>query len=442
MTKVLFIYPNVLKALQEQMGIAYLSAMLKANGIETKLFDYTFEGESDLEEIMYEYDPDFVAVSARSGDFHTGLVLAKICWHAKHNVKILFGGVHPTLEPYKTMSIGFIDAVFIGESDFTLPEYILSKTNGDKLFRQIKGVVFRENGIYKGNVKSTTPDLNKIDELIKYPDHGMFKRHFGKEFYGNAGVLGTIMTSRGCPYNCSFCCNHALKNCYDKSNAWTRFRKIENVINEIEYCIKEYGTTHIYIVDDTFTMNKRHVISFCDEYKKRIYQPHGVHFYCMIRADTVDEEVIGHLAGAGCKIVLLGIESGVERIRNDIYNKKVNNSDIINIVRLAHENGIKVISFNMIGSPTETLEDAEKTLELNLDANVDDAKMTILTAFPHTKLYDDIANKRADFGGCGINNKMPINYYAGTNIINPNMTLEQMLDFQEYFYAAVRGKND
>lgn len=439
MTKVLFIYPNVLKALQEQMGIAYLSAMLKVKGIDTALFDYSFDDESDLEEMIYEYDPDFVAVSARSGDFKTGLNLAKICWHAKHNVEILFGGVHPTLEPYEVMSIGFVDAVFIGESDFSLPEYILSKVNGDGLFRNLKGVVYRENGVYKYNGKPTTPNLNKIDELITCPDHGMFKRHFGKEFYGNIGVLSTILTSRGCPYNCSYCCNHVLKDCYDKGHAWARFRNIGAVINEIEYCIKEYGTTHIYIVDDTFTMNKRHVISFCDEYKKRIYHPHGVHFYCMIRADTADEEIIKHLASAGCKIVLLGIESGVERIRNAIYNKKVINSDIINAVRLAHENGIKVISFNMIGSPTETLDDAEKTLKLNLDANVDDAKMTILTAFPHTKLYDDIVSKKDICGGCEINNKMPINYYEGTNIINPNMTLGQMLEFQEYFYTKIRG---
>jgi len=439
MTKVLFIYPNVLKALQEQMGIAYLSAMLKVNGVDTALFDYTFDDESHLEKMMYEYDPDFVAVSVRSGDYLTGLDLAKICHHAKHDVKILFGGVHPTLEPYEVMSIGFIDAVFIGESDFSLPEYILSNVYGDGLFRHINGVVCRENGVYKCAGKPITPDLDGIDELIISPDHGMFRRHFGKEFYGNVGVLGTILTSRGCPYDCSYCCNHVLKNCYGKGNAWTRFRKIENVIREIEHSVEEYGTTHVYIVDDTFTMNKRHVISFCNAYKNRVYQPHGVHFYCMIRADTADEEVIKQLANAGCKIVLLGIESGVERIRNEVYNKKIMNTDIINSVQLAHKYGIKVISFNMIGSPTETIDDAMKTLELNLSAGVDDAKMTILTAFPHTKLHDDIAFKRGSHGDCEINDMMPINYYEGTNIINPNMTIEQMLEFQEYFYNTVRG---
>ena len=438
MTKVLFIYPNVLKALQQQMGIAYLSAMLKANDIDTALFDYTFDDESDLEEMMYEYDPDFVAVSARSGDYRTGLDLAKICKEVKPDVEILFGGVHPTLEPINVIDMAIVDAVFIGESDFILPEYILSKVNNNGLFRQLNGVVYRDNGMCKCDGKSTTPDINKIDELIGYPDHGMFKRHFGKEFYGNVGVLSTILTSRGCPYNCSYCCNHALKHQYNSSNPWTRFRKIENVINEIEHCIKEYGTTHIYIVDDTFTMNKRHVIGFCEDYKNRIYRLQGIPFYCMIRADTADEEVIKHLADAGCKIVLLGIESGVERIRNDIYNKKVINADIISTVRLARKYGIKVISFNMIGSPTETLEDAEKTLELNLTAGVDDAKLTILTAFTHTKLHDDIVSKSENSGGCEINNKMPINYYEGTNIINPNMTLDQMLEFQEYFYAAIR----
>ena len=440
MTKVLFVYPNVLKALQEQMGITYLSAMLKAHGIDTALFDYTFDNESDLKDMMNEYDPDFMAVSARSGDYPTGLRLAEICKDIKPDVEILFGGVHPTLEPINVIEIPYIDTVFIGESDFSLPEYVLSKAQGGRSFRHIKGVISKENGMIYYNHKPITPNLNKIDGLIGYPDHGMFKRHFGKEFYGNIGVLGTILTSRGCPYDCSYCCNHALKNVYNKvSSAWTRFRTIENVIREIEHGVKTYGTTHIYIVDDTFTMNKRHVIDFCNEYNKRIYQPHGVHFYCMIRADTADEDIIKHLSDAGCRIVLLGIESGIERIRNNVYNKKVKNTDIIDSVRLAHKHGVKVISFNMIGSPTETFDDAEKTLELNIEAGVDDAKMTILTAFPHTKLHDDILLKRGTHGDCKINDNMPINYYEGTNIINPNMTLEQMFEFQEYFYAAIRG---
>lgn len=98
MTKVLFIYPNELVSLQKQIGIAHLSAMLKVKGIDAVLFDYTLKDESDLEEMMYKYKPDAMAVSARSGDYQTCLNLAKRCKEVKPDVRIVFGGVHPILD--------------------------------------------------------------------------------------------------------------------------------------------------------------------------------------------------------------------------------------------------------------------------------------------------------------------------------------------------------
>lgn len=436
--KVLFIYPNNIGAIQEPLGLSYLSAILKSYGIDTKLFDYTFQNRVDLINILRSYRPHFICVSALSSNYKLGLELAKLCKDYDPNIKIIFGGIHPTLCPSEVIKVPYIDAVCVGESDLTLPKYIL--LNGDDVY--IDGMYIRDHHMQEKiiyNDYTIPPDLNEIDNLIDCkPDHGLFQRHFNKDFYGHTGILGMFLASRGCPFNCSYCSNHILKQCYDYSTngKWTRYRKVENVIREIENSIRQFNIDHIYFADDTMTFNKKYVTEFCNQYKTNIFDIYKIPFYCMLRADSVDEDIIESLANAGCKRVLIGIESGSERIRNQIYNKNITDKQIIIAIELAHKYGILVTSFNMI-SPMETIEDAEETLKLNLFCNVDDAKMTILNAFPHTKLYNDI--QEGKYPGCTISdNKMPENYYEKTNIINPNMTLQQMSDFQERFYKTVR----
>jgi len=414
--KILFIYPNQLKAIQEQLGLAYLMGQAENDGHDVRLFDFTFNDCFQLEQLLRNWKPGVVGISAYTNEFEFVKRLSYFIKTVRHEVILLIGGIHATLCPEQVVNETCADYVVIGEADETLIQF---------LHGEIPAGFYNEELYLK---KPTPPDIDKL----AWPDHGAFKGHFRKDFYGRTGRLGMFLTSRGCPGKCSYCSNIELRNMHRSEfgfQQWTRFRDPKDVADEIFETAEKYNLTHFYLADDNATLKKPHMLKLCERLD-------GINlpWYCMARCDTSDPEMFNAMRNAGCEIVLMGIECGDERIRREVLNRRMSDAQIRSAFLFAREAGLKTVSFNMTGIPGEGNEEFEKTLILNKECEVDDAKMTIFTAIPNTPIFIKLREMRM------LSPDFPMNYYEGTNIRLPNVTVEELKLRQERFYREVKAK--
>ena len=175
------------------------------------------------------------------------------------------------------------------------------------------------------------------------------------------------------------------------TKAKVRIREIDRSIEECKRLLAETNAEVIYFADDVFGMKKQWLYDFLEVYKKEV----GVEFICLVRADIVasDEQYAQKLAEAGCKSVFFGIESGNEDLRNKVLKKQLTDDQILKAAKLLHEAGITFRTYNIVGLPDETLDDAFSTVELNIKIKADYPWCSIFSPFPGTELTDYAFNK-------------------------------------------------
>jgi radical SAM superfamily enzyme YgiQ (UPF0313 family) len=417
--KVLFIHPNISKVLQMPMGIASISAYLEWGGVETFLWDNTFETVNDLKEKVLTINPDFVCFGSLSPDFEYTKQLVKIVREIT-NAKMIIGGPHATFETMEVMK--YFDVAIRGDGEYSLLDYITTQDP------KTKGAWVKEGSVIHMNEMGTIPDVN----ILPWANHGMFKKHFKKRVtwamseYKNAGIF---ITARGCPFKCTYCGCNNLHILYPEQKV-TRFREIDNVIEEIKTITEKYEMEWVWMVDETLTVNKGRIVDFCKKYKRQV----GLPFAAETRADTVDEEVLKSLKDAGCEVICMGIESGVDRIRNGLYKKNISREKLIESFQLAKKLGLKISSFNICGAPTETPEDVRETIKLNKECGVDMGKMTIFNVYPGSGLYD-----YCNENGYYIRKNYPENYYIDSNVKHKIMSIEKLIELRKEFVESLGG---
>lgn len=191
------------------------------------------------------------------------------------------------------------------------------------------------------------------------------------------------MTSRGCPFNCTYCFNHAYKEIYGVANRqYVRRRSVENVIAELVHLRKTQRIRSVYFLDDTFILDKAYTLALMEAYRREI----GLPFYCLVRADLVDDDICRALKEAGCAYVALGVESGSERLRRQVLNRYMSNRQILEAARLIKRHRLKLITINMLCLPTETLDDMLATVDLNLRLRPDGLFTHTFYPYPGTAL--------------------------------------------------------
>lgn len=381
--KITFVYFDFMKGAggKYHEGIASISAVLKQNGHTTRLFHLT--KETSPAEFMSVYnnnyhDSDIVAFSATSNAFIYIAEYSKVIKEKYNETIIICGGIHPTLCPEDSIQQEGLDIICVGEGEHPMLE-LCTNLQEKKDITAIQNLWIKKDGkVYKNPAR---PLMKNLDEL-PMPDRDLFV------FEGSADQAMKrmpFMGSRGCPYTCSYCCNHALKKVYSGTGPYVRFKSIDRLLNEIEYCLKKHpNTNEIHFLDDILTINKKWFTDFALKYKERINLP----YVCNSRYDLLNENNLKELKDSGCVRLQLGLESGDKYIRIEVLKRKQSESQILNISQLCHDMGFKLYVYTMVGIPFENLRSALNTVKLSAKIRPDSIQTSIYYPYIKTELYD------------------------------------------------------
>lgn len=360
-------------------GLLSIASYLEKNGVKVKIYDAQVEERPLISEIR-KFKPDIIGITCVTSLFYSMKETAK---KIKENfdIPVVVGGVHPTVLPEETLKDRNIDFVIRGEGHITTLE--LLKALRTKRFSRIKGISYRRNGKIVHN--QDRPLIKNLDD-IPYPAYHLidFEKYRTSPDLDFGSRSITVYSSIGCPYNCTFCANPVLtKRCY-------RQRSVNNLMGEIDMLIKKYRINFLMIGDNDFTVNRKWTMDFCREYIKRGYN--SIPWETSVRADQLDEELLSMMKKAGCKLLSLGLESGVQRIL-DIMNKRVTVAQLERGVKLVKDSGIIVRGSFILGMPTETREESLETIRFSRKLPLDQVRFAIATPFPGTELFEMAKNE-------------------------------------------------
>ncbi|MEW6008117.1 MAG: radical SAM protein [Candidatus Omnitrophota bacterium] len=357
--------------------LAYLTAVLEKDGFQVKLRDLIAEGKTknDLRPILIEENPDFVVLDSTTPSIYSDIECAKIIKETT-TAKVIMVGPHISALPEETLREAgrSIDVACIGEYDYTVSEIVKNWTN----LKEVKGIAYLENGQVKKSLSRTL--IENLDEL-PFPAW----QHLDLLKYFDGGKLYPyidIISGRGCPNRCSFCLwpqvMHGLKY---------RFRSPKNVVDEIEYDIRllpQILKGEFFFEDDTFTVNKERAILICEEILKRKLK---ITFSLNARVDSPDYEMFKIMKKAGCRELLVGFESGVQKILDNV-NKNISIEESRKFMDLAKRCGLQVHGCFVIGLPGENEETARETIDFALSLNCETIQFAGAVPFPGTEFFE------------------------------------------------------
>jgi radical SAM superfamily enzyme YgiQ (UPF0313 family) len=369
------------------IGIACLASSAKAHaGVIPDIIDATFF--ASVEEVYARLRGKNYAVaglSVMSFMLEDAIKIADFIKQDSPDTKVVFGGPHPTVMPEQTLKNGSVDAVVIGEGEMTFVEIL--KAGGN--FEGVKGLWHKDkNGEI---IKNPQRDGFENLDSLPYPDYSNFdmtnylSNWFQLDSVGRGFKGINIISSRGCPFQCTYC-QPTLDSLFGKK---IRKRSPENIVGELKALKEKYGINAFMFVDDTFVFSKKWVESICN---LLISEKMGLLWAANFRADLVDEDLLALMHKAGLRKAFLGIESGSQRVLDQVFDKRITIDQVKKSVSLFKKIGVKCQGYFMLGSPTETVEEINKTIRFAVSLPIDEATFSITTPLPHTHLY----NKTAD----------------------------------------------
>jgi radical SAM superfamily enzyme YgiQ (UPF0313 family) len=369
------------------LGLGYLASFLRENSqdVDVSIIDYNVEGSlsgfynRDLGKDLEPYD--IIGIGFMTPMETEAFHLARV---AKGMAKaVLFGGPHASSLPDEMLSGGFVDAVVRGEGERTLVELCGVWTeDGFEGLNEVEGV----SVVNDGNV-THNPDRGFIEDLdsIPFPARDLLKLDAYRVKYPGlpfSKPTVNIIGSRGCPSRCIFCASCVV---------WrrkTRFRSPENILEELESVINDFGIRQFNFNDDTFTLRTDNVIRMCEMI---IEKELDVKWACSTRVTSADKEMFEVMKESGCTRIGLGIESAnPEVLRN--MKKGITVEKASRAVRLAKEAGLEVVSYFLVGNPGENRRSIKDTIDFILEHELDSFP-GVVEPLPGTELYE-IAKER------------------------------------------------
>ncbi len=358
------------------LGLAYIAAVLEKDGHDVKIFDLTLDHDRSLENKMddiIKFSPDIIGISAMTHSYSNATKIA-LYLKTMTGASIVFGGPHPTIMPEDVLKNEFVDFVIIGEGEETFSKICQNFQRKD--FKGIDGLCYKDNGKnviqYKNNF---IQDLDKIP----FPARNLLELDQYKLIDDRGNQMITIMSSRGCPYGCTYCYKGLFGKMY-------RQRSPKNIIDEIKYCIEKFGKRSFYFIDDLFTLNTKRVTELTRAIKDERL---NIRWQCLARVNNATPEMFAQMRSAGCYEVHFGIESGNQNILNRV-KKGITLQQVIDAVKYCKDAGIKTKGYFMIGMPGDTIYSINDTLNFAKELDLDDVMFSITTPFPGTELWDKI----------------------------------------------------
>lgn len=401
------------------LGLLYIASYVKANSShEITVIDSEVEGLSyaGLQDRIKALNPDVVGIQVLTFTLIDALKTASIVKDYSKDVPVVFGGPHVTIYPEETLAHGDVDYIVRGEGEISFKKLVDSLGN-EVALETISGVGFKN----KGNLKIAGQPLfiDNIDSL-PIPDRTLTPYRQYYSILSKNFPITTMMTSRGCPYNCIFC---------ERMGKKFRANSSAKVIEEIEDCLR-LGIKEIFLHDDTFTVDKKRVFEICDMIKRKRLK---FVWDARARVDTVTYELLRAMKESGCSRISFGVESGNAKVLRNL-RKGVTIEQVETAFRYAKDLKIQTLADFMLGSPGETREDLEETIRFAKRLNPDYAQFSITTPYPGTDLY-----REALKGGLiksDVWRKFAISPDAGFKVPlwNENFSRQELLELSDMAY--------
>jgi anaerobic magnesium-protoporphyrin IX monomethyl ester cyclase len=321
-----------------------------------------------------EVRPDVVGITACTACAASAFRVARISKEINPACPVVIGGPHATVRAEEILRIcPDVDYVVRGEGEVTATELLGvvadSRADVDRRVEAVSGVSFRMGGSIRHNLPR-----ERIKDLDAFapPDRSLM---MNRATYSSED-MGLIMTSRGCPFACTFCAT---------DNRQVRYRSIAHILGEIRHVKAAWGTVHFTLKDDSFTVNKKRVAAFCDALARENLR---IGWECNTRVDLVNEDMLRRMKRAGCNSVKVGIESGSEAVLGRM-NKGITLAQVRAAAGLLRKVGLHWTGYFLIGTPGETIEDIYKTLDLMYEVEPDFAALGVYEPFPETVMFHE-----------------------------------------------------
>ena len=371
------------------LGLAYIAASIREQGHEVKIIDYEVNDWpiSKVEGDIREYRPDVVGMTAYITNMKRCTRVAAIAKKVNSKIVTILGGPQVTIFPEEAFQVEAIDMIVLSEGEIIIRN-VLNTLGVEDQLREVKGIWFRSKSgkIIKNQREGLVDNL----DIFPPPALDLFEM---EKYYPPAHIRGKrvahLLTSRGCPFKCTFC---ETKLTFGRS---FRYNSTKRVLKELQDLIDQ-GFKSFQFYDDIFSINKVRVSKLCTAIIQRGW---NIQWMCFTRTNCVDDKTLAMMKESGCYLITYGGETGDDDLLK-LIKKGLTVATNLKGIRMAHEHGIQTMSSFMLGLPTETREQSLKTINFAIDSGLDYAVFPITEPYPGTELWVD-AQKYGYFDNSG-----------------------------------------
>lgn len=360
------------------LGLGYLAGIAEQDGHDVRIHDFGLYPsqpiEQDAQQVI-DFKPDIIAFTSMTTSYHYVEQLVALLKEAL-GAPVIIGGPHATSLPDSTLANPHIDYLAYGEGEYIFQDFLRAWESGDHRWDQIQGLWYKEDGrIIPGGSRKPIEDLDALPnparhlyELDKYPLYAP-----------NGETMLTILSSRGCPYNCSFCFKGIVGRSYHQ-------RSPENIVAELQQVSQTYNVRNFYFIDDLFTIDVKRLEKILDYF---IEQKLDYRWRCLARVDRISQELLKKMYRAGCRQIHYGIESGNEDVLRRT-SKHINLQQVRDAIRWTEEAGIRSKGYFILGLPGDDEATMQETIEFASSLELTEAMFSIATPFPGTALWNEL----------------------------------------------------